>query len=220
MFHPYCSYRSSLKIPQLPHTHREQFNVSSHACTWLWTLSEEKRGETKPRQMSRPWTLPTKRSSFQINPRPCLLSVISILLFYFSIRFQVPKMPNLVGTKVPEGPGTRRSKGCSAVHSFGIFSFPMSSIIAGSLVAFERSLYLTWSQPPSTGRGKSLTAPWRHGLSSSSWNLLFLPNRIWRVSATAQTWCGRGGGFCVWFGLGDSSVPIWSLFSQTICYSG
>lgn len=184
MFHPYHSYRSGLKIPQLPHTDRGQFTVSSHpnVCDTEWK-------ERNHRQMSRPWRLPTARSSFWIKPRPHLLSVISVLLFYFSIRFQIPKIPNLAGTKVLEAPGMIRSKGWTAVHSFGLFMFPMTSVLAESLVAYERSFFLTWSQLPSTGRQKSPTAPWQYGWSSSSWNLLFLPNRIWRVSVTQTCVC-------------------------------
>lgn len=85
-------------------------NVSSRA-----DVRDTGRKETEPRQMLRPWKLPTERSSFCIKPRPCLLSVISISLFYFNIRFQMPKMPNLAGTRGLEGPGTRISNLCFQV---------------------------------------------------------------------------------------------------------
>lgn len=100
-------YARDLKFPPLPCTHRGECNVSSRA-----DIRDTGRRETEPRQMLRPWKLPTERSSFWIKPRPCLLSVISISLFYFNIRFQVPKMPNLAGTR---GPGTRISNVCFQV---------------------------------------------------------------------------------------------------------
>lgn len=109
-FHPCCRYTRDLKIPPLPSVHRGECNVSSCA-----DVPDTGRKETEPRQMLRPWKLPTERSSFWIKPRPSLLSVISISLFYLNIRFQMPKRPNLAGTRGLEGPSTRISNLCFQV---------------------------------------------------------------------------------------------------------